>query len=314
MPHERKDSQVSDEEGGAGPGPAPDGPQAKVEVTHANQLRSAKFKSLIRKPVSWISIGVVTLIGAGIAGAIGGPALGGAAFVVVALIGIVIVFAIADHQAEDAFYDAYCESHGLTRVEGESIGQLTPFLRKGDERETNEIFRGDLADGVRGDLVLYTYTEVSHDSKGNRNETDYPYTLVHVQMPEVIEHLPELRVQNKFGFKFLEGFEDKFRINHERVTLESEAIQDRFEIFVAKGQDEIWVRRLFSPSFIVWLTESPPKKFAFDLEDGHLVAYLPKHMDDVEGFEEVTRVGTYVARRLLEEVAETSPRTEREMG
>ena len=35
-------------------------------------------------------------------------------------------------------------------------------------------------------------------------------------------------------------------------------------------------------------------------------------MDDVEGLEEVTRVGTFVAERLLTEVAETSPRAERE--
>jgi hypothetical protein len=28
------------------------------------------------------------------------------------------------------------------------------------------------------------------------------------------------------------------------------------------------------PSFIVWLTESPPDKFAFELVDGILVAYV----------------------------------------
>lgn len=288
--------------------------EGSAPVTHANQLRSAKFRSLIRKPVSWISILATSLLVGGLGGAIIGPAIGGAAFVVVALIGVAIVFAIADSQAEGAFYDSYCASHGLTRVENEEIPKLTPFLRKGDERSTDEIFRGMLADGVEGDIVLYTYTEVSHDSKGNRTETNYPYTLIHVKMPEIVTHLPELRVQNKFGFKFLEGFEDKFRLNHERLTLESEAMRDRYEVFVNKQQDPVWIRRLFSPSFIVWLTESPPKKFAFELEDGHLVAYIPKHKDDVEGFEEITRVGCFVARRLLDEIAETSPRAERESG
>ncbi len=282
------------------------------EITNANQLRGEKFKSLIRRPVAWVSIAVVSLLTLVVLAAAGLPAIGGIAFVVVGLIGLLIVFLIADNQAEDAFYDAYCASHGLTRIENEEIGELTPLLRKGDERGTDEIFRGPLADGVEGDIVLYTYTEVTHDSKGNRNETNYPFTLIHIEMPEIVEHMPDLRVQNKSGFKFLEGVEDKFRFDHERVTLESEAILDRYEIFVRKGQDPVWVRRLFSPSFIVWLTESPPKRFAFELEEGHLIAFIPKHMDDIDGFEEITRVGTYVAARLLEEVAQTSPKAARE--
>jgi len=281
-------------------------------VTDANQLRGAKFKALIRRPVAWIPILLVAGIGAGIAGAITLPAIGGAAFVVLSLIGLLVVFAIADSQAADAFYDAYCQSHGLTRVKGESIDQLSPLLRKGDKRETNEIFRGPLTDGVDGEVVLFTYTEVSRDSDGDETETDYPFTVIHVPLPELTEHMRQLRVQNKFGFKFLEGLEDKFRSDHVRVTLESEAITDRYEIFVLKDQDQVWVRRLFSPSFIVWLTESPPKKFAFEVENGHLVAFVPKHMSDVEGFEEITRVGTHVARRLQEEIAQTSPKAERE--
>ncbi len=285
---------------------------SEAPVLHANQLRSAKFKELMRLKRAWLTITIVSLLPILFFAAAGAWFIGIPIAVVVALIGLLVVFLIADNRAEDAFYDSYCQSHGLTRVGNPDIGQLTPLLRKGDERKTDEIFHGELAPGLEGDLVLYTYTEVSRDSDGDRTETNYPYTLIHVEMPEVVAHLPELRVQNKFGFKFLEGFEDKFRMKHERVTLESEAIRDRFEIFVAKGQDPVWVRRLFSPSFIVWLTEKPPKKFAFELENGHLVAYIPKHKDDVEGLEEITSVGTFVAQRLKDEAAQTSPATARE--
>lgn len=283
-----------------------------VEITHANQLRGERFKALIRRPVAWIPITVIALlplIGLAAAGIV---VIGVIAAAIIVLIGLLVVFLIADNQAEDAFYDAYCSSHGLTRVPNPDLGRLTPLLRKGDKRKTNEIFHGELADGLVGDLALFTYTVESRDSDGDKTETDYPFTIVHVEMPEVIPHLPELRVQNKFGFKFLEGFEDKFRLGHERVTLESEAIRDRYEIFVVKEQDQVWVRRLFSPSFIVWLVENPPDKFAFELENGHLIAYVPKHKEDVQGLEEVTSVGAFVAQRLLEEVAQTSPRAERE--
>jgi hypothetical protein len=287
---------------------------ASAPVTHANQLRRDEFRKLMRKTSSWIWLLGLSIVAGGVFGAMLGPAIGGAVFVVVFLIVLLVIFMIADSRAEDAFYNSYCESHGLTRIDSPSIGELTPLLRKGDKSNTDEMFHGQLADGIEGDLVLYTYTEVSRDSKGNETETDYPFTLVHVEMPEIVAHLPELRVQGKFGFKFLEGFEDKFRGNHERVTLESEAMGDRYEIFVRKEQDPVWVRRLFSPSFIVWLTESPPKSFAFEVEDGHLIAFISKHMDDVEGLEEVTRVGTFVAERLLTEIAETSPKADRETG
>ena len=287
-------------------------PRPAAPLDHANQLRGTAFKALLRRRKTWLwilGIALPALALFSLAGAwfIGVPV---AAFVV--LFGILVAFWIADRRAEDAFYDSYCETHGLTRVEGQELGMWTPLLRKGDERDTKEIFRGELAPGITGEIALWTYTEVSHDSKGNRQETSYPFTLVHVVLPTTVEHLPELRVQNKAGFKFLEGLEDKFRAKHERVTLESEAMRDRYEIFVLKGQDPVWVRRLFSPSFIVWLVEKPPKRFAFELEDGHFVAYVPKHRDDVAGLELVTTFGTQIAARLLEEVAQTSPRADRE--
>ena len=301
-----------------GPGadaPGPDGELTGAEaetaapVTHANQLRTAKFKQLMGLRKVWIPMVVISLLVLIIFTVNGAVVVGGPLAVFVMLFWIGVVFAFADSHAEDAFYDSYCESHGLTRIEDPDIGELTPLLRKGDERNTSEIFHGTLAPGVEGDLVLFTYTDVYHDHKGNRHEDDNHFTLVHVEMPGTVEHMPELRVQNQAGFKFLEGLEDKFRASHERVSLESEAMRDRYEVFVSKEQDPVWVRRLFSPSFIVWLTEKPPYKFAFELENGHLVAYLPNHKDDVKGFEQVTHFGTQVAGRLLQELAETTSKT-----
>lgn len=291
--------------------PAPEaGTKSKPAVSHANELRGAAFKQLIKKRKTWfwiLGIAIPVLILFTVNGA---WFVGLAIDALIVIFGVLVVFWIADSRAEDAFYDSYCESHGLTRLEDAEIDEFTPLLRKGDERDTKEVFHGPLAPGIEGDLVLWTYTEVSYDHKGNRRESNYPFTLVHVEMPETIAHLPELRVQNQSGFKFLEGLEDKFRAEHMRVTLESEAIRDRYEIFVLKDQDPVWVRRLFSPSFIVWLVEKPPYRFAFELEDGHFVAYIPKHQDDVEGLERITSFGCQVAERLLEEVAQTSPAAE----
>jgi hypothetical protein len=89
------------------------------------------------------------------------------------------------------------------------------------------------------------------------------------------------------------------------VTLESEALTDRYEIFARQDQDEIWLRRLFSPSFIVWLTESPPDKFVFELVDGTLVAYIPGGHEDIVNLDAVLAATGAVATRLREEASQS---------
>ena len=279
----------------------------EIEIHDANQMRGPAFRGLLKKWWIWVLI-LGLAAAAGAAAAIYWLPIGGAiAAGAVIIIGIVCVFAYADHVAAQAFYNAYAKSRGLTRSSTQ-IGGLTPFLQKGDRQRVDEMFAGKLNDEFEGSLCLYTYTEVSRDSDGDETTTDYPFTLALFSLPQTAAHLPELLCRRKSGMKALEGFEDKFRGKHERVTLESEAMRDRYEIFMQKEQDPVWVRRFFSPSFIVWLTESPPKKFAFELVAGTLVCYVPKHRDTTEGFDEMIAVGCSVAKRLADEAAETSSR------
>lgn len=285
------------------------------EPSDANALRGTEFKRLLSTPKVWVWIGLpaaIVLIGGALTA---GPAAGtgpglvvGLIFaLVVTLVGVGIAFWVADSRAAKAFYRSYADSRGLVWHEGG--GQLdgtSPLLRKGDSRRVNQLFTGKLTDGIEGSLALFTYTVESHDSDGNDSSTDYPFTVVTVKMPQVTAHLADLRVQRKGGLKALEKFEDKFRFKHERVTLESEALRDRYEIFVSKGQDQVWVRRLFSPTFIVWLVESPPKKFAFEIEDGYFVAYIPKHRNSAVELDEMRDVSCQVAERIITEVGETT--------
>ena len=275
----------------------------EAEIKDDNQLRGVEFKKLMRKPLTWILILVLAICG-GVAGAFVAPFIGGIAFAVCVLIGILIVFAMADSRAEDAFFDHYAKSRGLTRSDA-SFPAVTNLLRNGDERQTDQYMSGRLSDTCEGAIGLYTYTVVSRDSDGNREETNYPFTVLYTEMPEMLAYVNELRVQNKVGFKALEGFEDKFR-SSERVTLESEAMRDRYEIFVGKEQDPVWVRRLFSPTFIVWLTDAPPKKFTFELQDGHLCCAVPKHRKSAEELDQMRDVSLKVVDRLHEEMSQSS--------
>lgn len=285
--------------------PAPSAEAGPLEVPDdANDLRGYHFKRLMRKPLSWILIGGLALLAGIVLAAAIGPAIGGAAFVVVLLIGVVIVFAIADSRAAEAFFNVYAEQHGLTLGGRGPLPPATPLLRKGDDRYAERTLSGPIADGFDGTLALYTYEEETRDSDGNKQTSYYHYTLGLVEVPECVAHVPELYCQRKFGLKALEKLEDVFRRSKERVELESEALDDKYEIFAGKEQDPVWLRQLFAPTFIVWLTESTPDKFAFELVDGTLCCYVNGHKESAADLDKISAATGSVAKRLRDEAQE----------
>ncbi len=274
----------------------------------ANDLRGYYFKQLLSKP--WVAslLAGFTIAAAIVLAAAAGPGIAAIGFVVVALVGLGIVFAIADSRAADAFFAVYANERNLALGGRTSLPRATPLLRKGDDRYAERTLSGEIAPGVGGMLALYTYEDETTDSEGNRQTNYYRYTIGLVEVPECVEHVPELYCQRKFGFRAFEGLEDVFRRSKERVKLESEALDDRFEIFAGKNQDAIWLRRLFAPTFIVWLTDETPKKFAFELVDGTLCCYVSGHKESAEELDVVATATGAVATRLRQEALETSPR------
>jgi hypothetical protein len=65
-----------------------------------------------------------------------------------------------------------------------------------------------------------------------------------------------------------------------------------------------WRARLFSPSFIVWLTESAPQRFAFELVNGILCCYVNDHKESAADLDAVAAASAAVANRLREESLE----------
>jgi hypothetical protein len=270
----------------------------------ANDLRGYHFKRLLNSKLTWALILGAT-IAAGVAAAIFvGAAVGGAAAVAVFLISLLIAFAVADSRAEDAFFQIYAQQHGLELGGRAPLPPTTPLLRKGDDRYAERTLAGPFGEGIEGILALFTYEEESTDSEGNRETNYYRYTVGLVPVPESVAHLPELYCQRKFGLRALEKFEDVFRRSKQRVKLESEVLDEKYEIFAGKDQDAVWLRRLFAPTFIVWLTESAPKKFAFELVDGSLCCYVSGHKKKAEELEEISAATAAVAKRLREEALE----------
>jgi hypothetical protein len=88
------------------------------------------------------------------------------------------------------------------------------------------------------------------------------------------------------------------------VELESEALDERYEIFYGAEDDELWMKRFFSPSFIVYLTEQTPEGFAFEFSAGSLCVNVRSHLNSSEKLDAMCEAAGQVARRLAGEAAE----------
>jgi len=271
----------------------------------ANDLRGFHFRRLLGKPATWILIGIeVVAIGVFLAVYVG-PALGGAAAIAAFLLGLLAVFAIADSRAEQGFFETYAAENGLELGARSPLPEETPLLRKGDDRYAERTLSGPFAEDLEGILALYTYEEESIDADGGRQTNYYRYTVGLISLPECAAQVPQLYCRRKSGLRSLEKLEDVFR-STERVKLESEALDERYEIFSGKEQDQVWLRRLFCPTFVVWLGEEAPKKFAFELAGGVLCCYVKDHKKSVAELDLIRTATATVAQRLREESLETS--------
>jgi hypothetical protein len=271
-------------------------------VDDADDLRGFHFRRLMAKRSTRIWIGIGVVAGAAIGAAALGLIFGLLGALAALAIGVLIVYSLASSASEQAFFQTYAEQRGMSIDPGDSLPEATPLLRKGDERKADEVLSGPLGDGVDGTLALYTYTDVYYDKNG-RHESDYHFTIAMTEIPDCVQFVAELYCNRKSGFRFMEGVEDAFR-SMERVHLESDALEDHYEIFVSRNQDQNWIRQLFSPTFIVWLTDSAPEKFAFELDSGVLCCNVKGHKKDAAHLDEMRATATSVVRRIREEVGE----------
>lgn len=250
--------------------------------------------------------GTLATLAAAIAGSLPGMIRGDAGLAGLgALIGVAVVLAVVAHlarrEAEQAFFAGYAVGRRMELSGRSRLPARTPLLKKGDDRYAERLLRGPLGDGVSGSLALYTYETESTDSRGNTSTSYHRYTVGLVEVPELRPLVSELLCQRRSGLRIFEGIEDAFR-DAERVTLESRAFNDRYELFADRSQDPIWLRRLFSPGFVVWLAEDAPEGLAFEVSGGLLCVEFSGHMKSTAELDSVRSATARVARRLREEV------------
>jgi hypothetical protein len=155
--------------------------------------------------------------------------------------------------------------------------KATPLLRESGRRRVANAVRGPIAGDPAGVVCHYT-RRVSN----GKSSTDYPHTVVLLQLPATAAVLPVL---SAYPRDLTGGLLDGVRgaLSSRRVVeLESVRLDGAFRIAVHDRQSDLSVRRVFTPAFMVWLEELEGRDLRFELEAGTLVVAVPERWFDAE--------------------------------
>lgn len=291
-------------------------------VSIAGQMIGSSVRSTPAKIVAGIiaALVVAAMIASGIANGPGG-ALGALLVAGLVLFGLgfflgipagVVVLIIASsraRKAESGAMLAYASARQLSYAGSATLPASTPLLSAGSSRETEDLMTGTLPGGLQGTLAHYTYVvRSSSGSGGNRQSRRIPYpnTVVLAQLPETTTYVRKLLC---YGGGRLGGRASLFGLDFsgdDEVELESTALRERYRITTASGQDQAWLRELFTPVFIDWLATAAKPEFSFELVDGLLVVSIADRLGRADDIDWLCQAAAYVAGRIRGEALEES--------
>lgn len=273
---------------------------APKDITVPRDVRSlfnARIRSFVGQHKTWlIALDVLLVGGSAIAFATGSVAAG-AGLLFVLFVAWVTILLMQHGKAKNDFFSAYSRARGLalstkTGVPTKSV----PLLKKGEKRRCAQAMHGTILD-AECTLANYTYTEVTTDSEGRRQENDYDFLILHVPLPPEVG-ARFMGVYLNPGSWSLGGLQDK--ISHDRaVELESTDFNKRYNLRVVDGQDDVALYELFSPTFIDALTVGP--KIHWQQVGTDLVVYRKKHESEAMDLDTFVAQAAPVVQRYRDE-------------
>jgi hypothetical protein len=159
----------------------------------------------------------------------------------------------------------FASAHGLDCEATGELRELTPILISGSHGSNTSVVTGSLAPGLDGTLCEHVFADAS---------SHHEWTIVLTAVPETVAYAPALVCRDREAL----GGANPAQLPAERwapVELESAAFNSRYHLLTLAGQDQGWVRELFSPELIAWLADEAPAGLSFELNEGHLVVAQP---------------------------------------
>ena len=190
--------------------------------------------------------------------------------------------------------ERFAATHGLEfQPEGE-LRELTPALITGSRGSNRSLATGALAATLEGTLCEHVFAD-----KTSRHES----TIVLTSVSESRAYAPALVCRDRGSL----GGANPAQLPAERwqqVELESTSFNRRYHLLTLAGQDPGWIRELFSPELIAWLTDEAPGGLSFELNEGNLVVAMPGPPPDESAVENLVEAAADLRARIHAEALE----------
>ena len=190
-------------------------------------------------------------------------------------------------------YQELAAARGLEALPVHDPGPLTPLLAEANGAPLRPALRGSLGEGVTGLVGHLAY---------KRNKT-FRFNVAIAEVSAATAFAPRVfcirRGRSTRDDEFY-GFEAR----HSKLWTESTALNERYAVTTSPYQDPIWLRRLFSPSFIDWLRTAEPADFSFELAYGTVLGSIEEDDPGAASLAALCDATARVATRIREECEE----------
>jgi len=277
-------------------------------LTSASERRGEYFRAAMRsRGTFW---GVFAALAASV---IAGGVMNDVRLVIAGPVAAALLIALGAHRsatarAESDFFTALAPTLGLNYTLGGDYVPITPLLAAGDRRRFEHTMEGPLFGRAGGPPCMvghYTY-DTRHDAEvgGGMEVKGYrphPFTICAIDVGAPIARFRGLYLRPRLSGLGLDHDWLGRAPKPQPVELESTRFNEVFDLRRAKDQDELALRELFSPSFVVWLSEHPLHP-GFECKAGTLVVFVPGHEGSAGRLTLLHEAAREITRRVAKQV------------
>jgi hypothetical protein len=274
-----------------------------VAPANTNSTRSVHFRRLLGSSLSVVGGSILAAAVFTLGAATHNAGIMVLGPVAVALLVVIASWFYADRNAENEFFARFAAARELNHFKTYSIPEFTPLLGGGDRRHCEHWMES------HGRAIGWFTFECREDN-GDKPDTWEPhhFTIATVDMGELgMSRFQGIYLRQRRGiFDRLDTDANWLRKHGcKKVELESTAFHERFELSADRDQDDIVLRQLFAPTFVVWLSEHPLKP-GFELRAGQLVVFIPGRCGEAGKLDFLLMAAAEISRRIQAELSEAA--------
>lgn len=212
----------------------------------------------------------------------------------------------ATQRARSEFFGSLAPTLGLRYTAVGHYVPITPLLAAGDRQRFEHTMEGPLFGSQGGPPCLLGHFTYEISSEVNDDVTvwrPHQFTVCAIDVGAPLVRFRGLYLRPRLSGLGLERDWLKRSPRPEAVELESARFNELYDLRRANDQDELALRELFSPSFVVWLSEHPLRP-GFEVKAGTLVVFLSGHEESEWKLTLLHEAAREIARRLDKQVGE----------